>query len=63
MGLCREGLCLGLEVSQRRHLCTSSKGHPNTDLDTFGATVECSGSLPTTECLEMLQKMQQQQPF
>lgn len=28
MGLCREGLYLGLEVSQRRHLCTSPKGAP-----------------------------------
>lgn len=26
MGLCREGLCLELEVSQRGHLCTSPKG-------------------------------------
>lgn len=28
VGLCREGLCLELEVSQRKHLCTHPKGAP-----------------------------------
>lgn len=34
------GLCLGSEVSQRRHLSTGPKGHPSTDLGSFSATVE-----------------------